>query len=358
MSVNWTTIVNTTTSNFLRDVEINIMRQRKLLALLQSKGRVTYNESGENLDWKIRYKRVPLSGFADGDTVTFARRDKWKTANLDWRGYQMTDMMSKLDRLKNKGVPQIIDIYADVVDGMLDDIEDQFGDQLYINGYAAGNNRLMHGIESFMSAAQNAGQPNATPNGTYGGLSTAPGNFGGNWSAVWPQGKGDAHYDFWSPIPVDYTSTFWAGSGSQTWAKNCIDAIRFMLIKSRRSKSKKGALDLTLLNDELYRQFLTAIDGRQRLNISRNEKQGLFALGFMDVVNFDGCDVTSEYGMPDATGYGFNTMQMELMSLQPKLFVANGPDWDPSTSTYRFLVDFYGNCRFNPRSQGKLFNYT
>lgn len=355
----WTTIVNTTTNDFLKDVEVNILRTRKLLALLQSKGRVSYKNGGILLDWKVQYKRAPLIGFADGDTVTFARRDRWKTAQLPWRGYQIPDMMSKMDRLKNSGTSQIVDMYATIVDNMMDDIEDQFGDQLYINGNAAGNSKLMHGIETFTSGGtQVAGQPNATPTVTYANLSTVPGNYGGNWSAVWPQGHGDAHYDFWSPILVDYTNTFWAGSGTQTWAKNCIDAIRFLLIKSRRSKSKKGMLDLVLLNDELYRQFLTAIDGRQRLVISRNEKEGLFALGFQDVVNFDGCDVTSEYGVPDSSGYGFNTMQMELMSMQDKLFEATGPVWSDETSTYRFLIDFYGNARFNPRSQGKLFNYT
>lgn len=357
MAGDWTTIVNSTTSQYLKEVENNIMRARKLLALLQSKGRVSYNEFGKNLDWKVKYKRAPLMGFADGDTVTFARRDRHKTANLDWRGYQLTDLQSKLDRLKNRSNAQIIDLYATIVDDMMEDIEDQFGDQLYIDGNAAGNGKFIHGVESFLSGTQNAGKANATPNDTYAGLATAPGNYGGSWSDTWPIGKGDAHYDFWSPVLVDYQSTYWGGA-THTWATHCVDAMRFLLIKSRRNKTKRGVMDLILIEEDMYRTYQGVQDDKQRIVVNRNEKNGLYALGFGDVMNLDGCDITSEYGMPADTGYGFNTMQMELLSMQDKLFVATGPVFSEETSTYRFLIDFYGNCKFNPRNHGKLYKYT
>lgn len=355
---NWLTIVTTTTDNYLREVDVNTLRNRKLLALLQSKGNVDLKGTGgKKMNWKVKYKRAPMNGYADGDVAQFVRRDRYKEAELDWRIYQLTDMMSKKDRLMNVDNQAIINLYGTILEDMVEDIEEQFGDELYGDGYSAVDGRKLHGIESFCQGTAQAGQATALPTSTYAGLSCTPGTYGGNWSGgVWPVGTGDTHYDFWSPILVDYTSTFWGGTG-QTWEKNCVDAIRFLLSKARRSKSKKGMMDLILLNDDLYRGFQNVYDDKQRIVVTTDSP--LVKLGFGDVMNFDGCDITSEYGVPASTGYGFNTSQMKLISMQKgRLFVPTGPIFAEETSSYRFLIDFYGNMKFNPRCQGKLFPYT
>jgi hypothetical protein len=42
---------------------------------------------------------------------------------------------------------------------------------------------------------------------------------------------------------------------------------------------------------------------------------------------------------------------MELRSLQPQLFVPEGPDFDIAGQSWRFAVDFYGNMMFaSPRN--------
>jgi hypothetical protein len=116
---------------------------------------------------------------------------------------------------------------------------------------------------------------------------------------------------------------------------------------------------MILLNDELYRLFLGALDSEERLVVERGDKKGgLYALGFTDVVNFDGCDISYEYGIPTNLGYGFAMEQMELRSLQPQLFVPEGPDFDISTQSYRFSIDFFGNLRCNPRYMAKFVNAT
>lgn len=48
-------------------------------------------------------------------------------------------------------------------------------------------------------------------------------------------------------------------------------------------------------------------------------------------------------------GYGFNTMQMMLMSLQPTLFKADGPEYNIEDKSWRTSLDFFGNCWWNPR---------
>ena len=111
----WARIVNTTTRKYFKGEEINILRNRKLLALMQSRGRITYNHSGESMDWKVRYRRSPLVGYADGDTLTFARTNKWKTANLDWRGYTVQDSMTKFETLQNRSTEAIVKLYDNVM---------------------------------------------------------------------------------------------------------------------------------------------------------------------------------------------------------------------------------------------------
>lgn len=357
----WSRIVNTTIKEYIRDVEVNILRNRKILAMLKSKGRITFNHAGDGMDWKVQYKRSPLIGYADSDTLTFSRRDRWKTAQLDWRGYAITDSLTKQERLKNKSTEAIVKLYDGIARNLLDDVDDQFCDEFYINGYAAGNQKRIHGIESFLnSATQQSGNFVALPAATYANLSTVLGTYGGTWATLgqWPIGTGDAHYDFWSPLIVDYTNSAWAES-SKVWSSTAVEAMRFGIVHARKNKSKRGMLDFIELNDELYRQFLMILDGKERIVIDRGKRSGgLQTLGFEDVQNFDGCDVTYEYGIPVGLGYGWNADQMELRSLQGQLFVPEGPDYDVASKSWRFSVDFFGNIVFNPRYFLKFGQYS
>lgn len=350
----WSRIVNTTMHQFIREEEINILRNRKLLAMMKSRGRITFGHSGDLMDWKVRYKRAPIQGFTDSDTLTFARRDRWKTAQLDWRGYAATDSMTKRERLINKNTEAIIKVFSQIGSSLMDDIEENFCDELYVDGNASGNSKRIHGIESFLS---NSGADSngfiGVANDSFAGLDCTLGAYGGTWTGAWPSGTGDAHYDFWTPLIVDYTDTAWTAS-TKTWPNTCLEALRYGIIKGKKNKSKKGMLDLILLNDELYRQFMDKFQAEEQVMINRGDKQGLIALGFSDVINFDGVDVSYEYGVPqDATnngiGYGFAMEHMELRSLQGQLFVPEGPDFDIASQSYRFSIDFFGNCRWNPR---------
>lgn len=351
----WSRIVNSTIHEFIREVEINILRNRRVLAMLKERGRITFNHAGDLMDWKVDYKRAPMQGYADSDTLTFSRRDRWKTAQLDWRGYAATDSMTKLERLKNKNVEAIIKVYSEIATNLMNDVEDQFGDEIYIDGAAAGNSKRIHGVESFLGSTVPAGGGFVgLPSSTYAGLSCALGTYGGGWSTTagnvdWPTGTGDAHYDFFSPLIVDYTDTAWSAT-TKTWPNTCKEAIRYGIIKGKKNKSKRGMLDLIMLNDELYRQWLNTLDAEERLTVRRGDRKGsLYALGFEDTVNTDGTDVSYEYGIPTGKGYGFSMENMELCSLQGQLFVPEGPDFDIASQSYRFSIDFFGNLKCNPR---------
>lgn len=357
----WTRIAETTIRQYIRQEEVNILRSRKLLALLQSRGRITFGHDGAMLDWKVRYKRAPMTGYADGDTLSFARQERHKTAALDWRGYSATDSVTKFERLQNRSMEAIVKVVSQVAEMLKDDVRDHFGEELYVDGNAAGNTKKIHGLESFFGnsgASPATGAVVALPSDTYAGLNTSLGNYGGAWStsggnSTWPIGTGDAHYDFWSPLIVDYNNANWPAT-TDNWANNCVDAIRFALVHTRaKNKNARGQTDAVFLDNEMYRQFLNTNDAKQQIRITRGEKVGLVALGFTDTVNFDGTDVTSEYGIPVNVGYGVSLDNMELCSMQDQLFVPES-DLEISTKSNRFSIDFFGDLKCNPRPFFKL----
>jgi hypothetical protein len=360
----WSRVVNTTTHDWLRGEEVNVLRNRKLLALMKEKGRISFNHFGDAVNWKVQYKQVPLQGAADGDTLTFPRRDRWKSAQLDWRGYASTDSMTKKERLMNRSTAQLVDMYADIAKLLMQDMKTQFGQEFYVDGYASGNEKRLHGIESFMggSVAQ-TNQPIELPSKSYAGLNTDLGSYGGNWTGNWPDGLGDAHYDFWSPLQIDYTNTLAAASGgwqssTQTWPNVCTEALNYGIIYTQKNRTMEEKLDVVLLDVLLYRQFKDAMRVKERIEVQRNGAESkLVKLGFEDTLNMDGCDITSEYGIPANTGYGFNVDMMELRSMQGQMFVPNGPEYNQGTMSWRFVIDFWGNLCFNPRYFVKFFNY-
>ena len=296
-----------------------------------------------------------MQGFADMDSLTFSRKDRYKTAQLEYRGYAVTDMMTKMEREKNKNTEAIIKRYSSLGGLLLEDLEEQFGNEFYKDGNAAGSKGI-HGIESFMGHGAGAAAGFvADPDDTYAGLTTGLGDYGGSWSTDsgnvnWPSGTGDAHYDFWTPLIVDYTDTAWTPA-TDTWANTCLEALRYGIIKGKKNKSRNGMLDMILLEGELYRGFLEKLQAEEQINVVRGQSMGsnkgrLYDLGFTDVTNFDGVDVTWEYGVPSNVGYGWCLAQMELCSLQSQLFVPGGPDWDAAQQAWRFTIDFMGNLRF------------
>ena len=356
----WARVVNTTTRKFIKGETVEVLRQRILLAILNDRGRITFNNHGTEMQWQVRYRQAPLQGFDDADTITFSRQRRWKNGVLPVRGYLIPDSMTKREKLLNDGVEALVKVYSSIAENLMEDLEEQFGDQLYIDGNATGNQKLFHGIESFLGYSGLVAGGNAyvgAPDSTYAGLSTALGNYSGAWSdpTVWPTGNGTADYDFWSPTIVDFTNANWPQS-TKTWPNTCLDALRFMILHSQKNKAKRGKLDLVTLDRELYRQFVSRLQLEERLQISPNEgSSGAWKLGFTNMQNFDGTDITWEFGSPAGVGYGWAMDNVELMSWQPELFVAEGPILDPASQSWRWWVDCYGNLKFKSiRNFGKL----
>lgn len=361
MAAPWSRAINTTIRNYIKEQATNILRNRKLTALLDSRGRITMNWSGLAMDWKVEYNRVKLIPFAAGDNTQFDQKDRYKTAVLEWRGYQTSDSIGKHEFLMNRNKEAIIRTFADLGKKLVRDMQDAFGEEFYNDGSLAQNAKRMHGINSFMQATANPGNGAGTPTGSFAGLSCVPGAYGGNWDPGnlpdWPNGRGDVKFDFFAPIIVDYGDTYFpgdqnAGTPTNTWAVNGVEAISFGLVKSQKSKSEKGKLDIIMIDDEMWRQYKTAYRTKERIVIERQANNSpLVALGFTDVINQDGSDITTEYGIDPGSGYGFNVEEMEVRSMQAELFVPEGPEYDISTSSWRVRADMIGNTTWNPKFQ-------
>ena len=368
----WARVINTTIRDYMKGEQVNILRKRTLSALMQKRGRISFGHSGSAMDWKVRYRRAPMVGFAEGDSVTFSRQERHKTASLDWRGYSAVDSMFKMEFLANRGPEAIIKTFDSRAKLLLEDVTDRFGEEWYTDGTLAANLKSIYGVESYMGATQVVGNGAMAPTASYAGISCVPGYYGGSWTGpsgggalTWPNGKGEANYDFWSPLVVDVGDTYF--SGTSTWAANCVAAVAYAIIKTQKMPAKDGGIDVFLLNDQAYEKYISSLRSSQRIVISGKAPE-LVGLGFQDTVEQDGGKpVTWEYGLPSSAqtangvgviGYGLNVDQLELCSMQDQIFVPDGPDYDPAAKTWRWSIDFFGNLRSNPKYQCKFYNAT
>jgi hypothetical protein len=339
--------IATTITQYVHDETVQVFRNRKLWSILNDRGRISFNNSGKNFQWQVRYRQNDLIGYSDGQTLTFPPQNLWVDASLEYRGYIMTDSIGKKEKLENKGDEALINVFQGMAKRMMEDAKDKLGQEFYVDGNLAANAARFHGIESFLSTSgPSAGNKVGINNDSYAGLSTALAAKGGTWSGTWPSGTGDSNYDYWTPLVVDYTNTGFAASPA-SWKANCIEALRYGIIKGKKNVNKDGAIDLVMLTDDMYQDFTNAEDDKTMNRISRDDgSSGLWRLGFRDIVNFDGIDITYEYGVPATYGYGLCMGMIEMKSLQPTLIDAEAPFFDINTLADKFALTIFGNLQF------------
>jgi len=358
----------TTLANHIREVEESMLRNFQMGALLEAGGRVNYNNSGEGFDWPVQYRLHKVEGNTGETQRNFARRNLWKTANLEFRGYQTTDSMYYREFRSNKGPEGVVKVFDNFVERLETSLTQGLGGEYYVDGSASGNEQSWHGLESMFvlngtlnstSGAQrsaNAADIVGYPNDTYAGLSTVLSNYGGEneSSQYWPDGISDSEYDFWSPLVVNYTTTHEdLPSTTQTWAGQGDEAMRYAIINAQRNTSKNGQITNILLSRDLYMGLLNIIDDKERIQIS--SEQSLRALGFKNVLNFDGIEVSWEAAIASGVGYGINYDNMELKSMDESLLRSEGPEYDIHSQSFNAVVSTLSNLKFSsPRNFFKL----
>ena len=101
----------------------------------------------------------------------------------------------------------------------------------------------------------------------------------------------------------------------------------------------------------LYSQFLNLIDDKEQIQVLGGAETPLRALGFKNVVMFDGVEVTYDTSIPTNTGYGLSVQNCELLGMDESLLRAEGPEYDIDDQSHKFVTSTLSNLKWkSPRN--------
>lgn len=377
-NTDWARTIGTTLVNHLKEEELTTFRKFKVFAALEANGKVAMNQGGRGFDWQVRFKNQPVTANNGESPRVFARHNLWQRATLPYRGYSVTDQVTKREMLENRGAQALIDVAGKMASRLQESMEQYLSSEIYVDGNATGNENRFHGLESIFayagsvnvgdgsqrggsgSPSVNAGDPFLWPKDTYAGLETALGALAGSQRTLspaptnnsWPLVPADPEYDYYSPLICNYKSTYFQGLGgtlAATWQGNCIEAIREAVNHAKRNDTRENAIDMILLDRALYIQFLNRLDARERAIVSKSN--GLRSYGFSDVVELDGIEVSTEYAVTPGCGYGLSIGNMELKCMEGQLMTAEGPFYNEELQSHRYAVSVLANIKLkSPRN--------
>ena len=362
-STDWARTIGTTLVLHLKEEELATFRKYKVFALLEGSGRVAMNQGGRGFDWEVRYRNQPVTSNTGESARVFARHNLWQRANLPYRGYSVTDMVTKREMLENRGVSQLIDVAGKMASRLQESMQEQLGQEIYVDGNLPGNENRWHGLESIFGVngsvniddgshetTARAEDPFLWPDDIYAGLSTELGALGGaqREAGSWPYIPVDPEYDYYSPLVVNYESSYFQGP-TTSWKDQCIEAIREGVQHAKRNDTKESQIDLVLLNRKLYIDFLNRLDSRERAIVTKTA--GLRSYGFGDVVEMDGIEVSTEYAIPSETGYALSIGNMEMKCMEGQLMTGEGPYYNEELQAHRYAVSVLANLKMkSPRN--------
>lgn len=337
-------ILNTTTADYTRKIIENIFTNQPFLAMLKSKKKVFRQPGGDSIMKIIRYKRSPLQTMSDMPSISFTRINKYVNAQQKPRGYWCGEMISFWERMLNQGTAAYVKLYDEMMRQAVDDFAFNFPKEIWKDGDAAGNDGI-HGIPSYMSISGfNANDPRiGVPNDTYATLSTALG-VKGTWTSgvTWPAGSGQPGYHYWSPLVLDYLATGWTGA-TGTFESTCLRMFTFAQIV-QRGRGKK--VDSWMLTPEAYYLAKNKVESKENIYTQRSQSSTpLIKLGFGNVFNYEGADVTYDSDVPvlepnsgvTNAGYGLDFDTIELRHWTPQLLYTFPVDLSLETLTHRYL---------------------
>jgi hypothetical protein len=353
--------MQTTLPMILPEVQEACTRRYQMLALLMSRGLVKFNDYGAGINWKVKYRNHRLQGSNGENPRNYSQINQYQTAYLDWRGYEVTDVISKGEVRKNKGPAALIRVFDEFESNLRKSIENEMGPQFYNDGYDESHPDYWHGLMSLYRQAGETLGPNNTPRarndddkvivpaGTYGQLSCELGAFSGaqhDPTVNWPEGTADTQYDFWSPLMLQWDKAGFAGTANGEKFKN---ALRYGLTHAQRNSDSKGAITQCWTDRTNMIGLKEFYDGKQTLEVTAGTE--LYQLGFKDVMLFDGVEISTENAMPAGFGIAVNIENVELRCLDAQLFEMDGPEYDMDLKVFKAAVETQSNLLYrSPRN--------
>lgn len=368
----WARTAATTIRKYIKGKEEDCtLRNRVLLRKMKAAGNIVYGISGLDIQWQVKFQGFEGEANTGENAITFSRKNRWKNAVLpNDRGFYVTDAIYDLEKKQNRNEEALIKVFGQMAERLYNDADDTFARQLYLDGNATGNEHVIHGLDSvfgydgnytdtqtvsvaatgYSNRAANAADPCQHLTATYAGLITTPANYGGAYrsaSGFWPGGEADHAFDFWSPLIVNYRSTYFAGS-TNSFEDNSIESFRWANIHSHRNMASKGGMDTILLDRSRLYEVMNRQDAKERIVVQQTMGSPRFGFDSGETARMflDGIEITTDYGVPVDVGYGFNSRQVELWSMADGTLFEAAQDNEIESQADRFVVKFLGNMKF------------
>ncbi len=337
-----------TLSEFLEGTVEPIYQKDIMFGGLKANGRMTFNEAGVDMDWRVRHKRRELTeaeGYDQG--IAAPRTTTAKRAVLPWRRFRMAESVTKFEKKANRGTAQLHDVVGELSEECVGDFMQSYRKQFFKDGNATGS-KTVHGLESVFSYSGTV-TDNArlgAPNDLYGGLYTTLNYYGGSWSpdsgGGWPTaGGGDAcstEYCFWAPMILLAQSTSWSAS-TKTWENTWQECLRYSMAFIEQLQDM--AFDMCLMNPTMLLRAKQSLESTQRFELTQNSP--LTEMGFRTLA-YEGIELASAPHVGVGVTYLFRWDNLTLRNMLRE-FIEPETDYDPEDSSDLYYFDNFSNLQ-------------
>jgi hypothetical protein len=322
-NANFDDIVTTTLRNRSGKLADNATRTTALLDRLRRRGKVKPATGGRTIVQELEVSLNTNGGWYAGyDTLSTVPFEPFTAAEYDWKQAYVPIVWSGLEKLKNMGESEVIDLVASRVKNGERSLYDLVAQASYSDGTGSGGTQL-HGLGLMVTASHN---------NTVGGISQSANTF-------WANQANTVDFD----AAVNLTSANPPGFLSEM-NESAISCVR-----------GSDRTDLIVTDATGYKRYLECLQPIQRVTSTEMAGYGFSALKYYGAGGE--ADVVLDNGYcPSKTMYFLNTDYIYLRPHTERNFVPFGGDRIPvnQDATVRFL-GFVGNmCASNLSLQGIL----
>lgn len=348
---------------FLNEVWEATTNNRPFFMALKKRGHIESGLSGTNVTWNVNAGRHAMAAYDDAEVINITRKKHEIQAVLPWAFLTVTDAITRDEIAMAGDEVSFRRVNKDMMERMKRNFTTRLNAQaLTQDGNAVGTN-VLHGVETFMAATGTLAL-RQTANDTYAGIATVT---GGVTTIDNPEPNA------WSPTLQNYTATGWASTG-QTWRANARQSLTTLKDNLTYGNETEFQPDLVIVDRTMFSDLKDVLAASQRLIVNQRVEDSPTGLGIPGAVQYDGLEVIFDADQTANTGFMLNFHQIFLDVLkvpdtagQPKIPGGAGASADNmfecnvqndiTTNGILARVNFRAQLRFNPRAQGKLFNY-
>lgn len=325
-NANFDDIVTTTLRNRSGKLADNATVTIAFLDRLRRRGKVKPAGGGRTIVQELEVSLNTNGGWYSGyDTLSTVPYEPFSAAEYDWKQAYVPVVWSGMEKLKNMGEHEVIDLVASRIRNGEKSLKDLVAQAAYSSGTGSGG-KQMHGLGLMVTSAAN---------NTVGGIT---------------QGGANA---FWAnkTATVDFSDAIDLITANPPTFLTKMNELAISLVRG------SDRPDLAVADSVGYSRYLESLQPIQRVTSTEMAGYGFSALkyygagGDMDVVLDNGY-------CPSETMYMLNTNYLYLRPHPERNFVPFGGDRIPvnQDATVRFL-GFVGNmCASNLALQGILYN--